>query len=324
MPDSSPSIARQKKRQQELLQEGAIISFTTLSHPPLKFGKRPRTIGLLKLDDGVQAFAPLLIKNPQIGMRVSPRMRLSYITNESLRVYEVAYEEKIGVPFLVSSDSLVSSVSSKVSAVPFPTYILALTGPSGVGKSTISKMLAKVFGEYVTKVPILTTREPKEGDDGEYVHIAEKEFADLWKNGKIIAATRIPSSTEKRWYGYRSEDIEHIWKESKIPIVVTEMHLLQGLAKHFGRRSILSFGLLPPGSSKRAMLSHLLHRLRTRGRDTEEHIRDRIKNAEKDLAFVSERKDLFDHVVVNEDLDAVIELLRKNVPGLTETEGLTA
>lgn len=307
-----------------MLQEGTIVSFTTLSHPPAKFGKRPRTIGLLKLDDGMQVFAPLLIKNPTIGQRACPRMRLSYITNESLRVYEVAYEEAIGarkeIEEIKDRHSSISSISSKssISSVPFPCIILALTGPSGVGKSTISKMLGNVLGQYVAKVPILTTREPKVGDDGEYVHIAQEEFSQLWKEGKIVAATNIPSSSEKRWYGYRSEDIEQIWKESKLPVVATEMHLLQGLAAHYGRNAIISFGLLPPGKSRRAMLSHLLHRLRTRGRDTEEHIRDRLKNAEKDLAFFRDRKDLFDHVVVNEDLDLVIEVLRKHVPGLQE------
>ncbi|MBI1813153.1 hypothetical protein HY285_04880 [Candidatus Peregrinibacteria bacterium] len=37
---------------------------------------------------------------------------------------------------------------------------------------------------------------------------------------------------------------------------------------------------------------------------------------EKDLDFFSERKDLFDHIMVNEDLDAVVELLKQKVPGL--------
>ncbi|MEK7590929.1 MAG: hypothetical protein AAB489_01845, partial [Patescibacteria group bacterium] len=97
----------------------------------------------------------------------------------------------------------------------------------------------------------------------------------------------------------------------------TEMHLLQGLSAHYGRRSILSFGLLPPGKSKRVMLSQLLHRLRKRGRETEEHIRDRLKNAEKDLAFFTERRDLFDHLLVNEDLPSVIASMKEKVPGLS-------
>ena len=108
--------------------------------------------------------------------------------------------------------------------------------------------------------------------------------------------------------------MEAIGKKGKLPIVVTEIRLLKGLAHHYGRQSILSFGLLPPGKSKRAKLSALLHRLRTRGRETEAHIRDRMKNAEHDLAFFLERKDLFDHMVVNEDLSSVIASVKEKVP----------
>jgi guanylate kinase len=195
----------------------------------------------------------------------------------------------------------------------FPGYILALTGPSGVGKSTISRMLTRVCSEYAENVAIITTRAPKRGDDGEYIYVAPEEFEHMKRTGAIVAATRIPSSSEDRQYGYRGKDIEVVWSKGKVPVVITEMHLLESLARYYGRRSILSFGLLPPGKSKRAKLSQLLHRLRTRGRETEAHIRDRLKNAEHDLTLFTEREDLFDHVLVNEDLSALVASLEKKV-----------
>ena len=201
----------------------------------------------------------------------------------------------------------------------FPGYILALTGPSGVGKSTISRMLTHVCAEYTARVPILTTRAPKPGDDGEYVYTTEKEFERMRRAGLIVAATQIPSSGENRQYGYRGSDIEALWNESKVPVVITEMNLLKDLAEYYGRRSILSFGLLPPGRSKRVKLSQLLHRLRMRGRESEVHIQDRLKNAERDLAFFAERKDLFDHIVVNDDLTSLVTSLKEKTPRLLGT-----
>jgi guanylate kinase len=167
-------------------------------------------------------------------------------------------------------------------------------------------MFARAYSEYAMNVPILTTRGAREGDDGEYIYVSEKEFDAMQRSGEVVSMTSIPSRQEERRYGYRGADIEAIWKKGKLPVVVTEQHLLQGLAEHFGRRAVLSFGLLPPGRSRRAMLSQLLHRLRARGRDTEESIRDRLKNAERDLDFFKERKDLFDHIEVNEDLEVII------------------
>ncbi|MDO8649103.1 MAG: OB-fold domain-containing protein [Candidatus Peregrinibacteria bacterium] len=305
MTATPPIIARAQAKRRESLQDGTIESFTLLAHPLKEFGSQPRTIGMILLDSGKRVLAPLLVDAPMIGMHVHPRMRLSYATKEGLRVYEVAYEASALKPVAKEEERV------------FPGYILALTGPSGVGKSTVSRLLATMSAEYTEPVPILTTRSPKQGDEGEYVYVSKNEFDALRKQSKIVAMTEIPSHSEERFYGYRKDDIEAIWNKGKLPVVITEMHLLQGLASHFGRRSILSFGLLPPGRSKRTMLSHLLHRLRTRGRDTEEHIRDRMKNAERDLAFFKERSDLFDHIVVNEDLDSLMAILTKNVPGLS-------
>jgi guanylate kinase len=197
-------------------------------------------------------------------------------------------------------------------------YILALTGPSGVGKSTVSRLLAKLFSERIALVKILTTRSPKKGDEGEYRHVSLQEMEQLLAEGKLAAHTCIPSSTELRYYAYLREDIELAWSQGKLPVIITERKLLQDLSDVFSRRSILSFGLLPPGKSRRAMLSHLLFRLRTRGRETEQQIADRLKNAYEDLAFFTARKDLFNHLVVNDDLDGVIGALRKSVPHLAK------
>ena len=304
MKNSSPIVHRAQRTRSQKFQSGTILSHTILAHAPTPFQKGSRCIGLIELDDGSKVLAPLLSEDIQIGQQVLPRMRLSCINPQGLRIYDVVYE--------VSAKKSAQKEEIEV----FPRYILAFSGPSGVGKSTVSALLAKTLSGYVQKVPILTTRAQKEGDDGEYQYISPQEFRALEKKGEIVAATHIPSSSENRQYGYRANDIEKIWEESKIPVVVTEMHLLQGLSAHFGRRSVVSFGLLPPGKSRRVMLSHLLHRLRSRGRDTEEQIRDRLKNAKEDLQFFQKQKHLFDHILVNEDLDSVLSLLKGHIAGL--------
>ncbi len=289
----------------ERLQEGTVLSYTTVTHPPAGFASGSRTIGLLELRDGSRVLGSLCIPagvEIAIGSYVQPRLRLMNVNEQGLRIYDVSYEVLAG-----------SAVSKE-----FPGYILALSGPSGVGKTTVSLLLSTMISEYVEKVPIVTTRAPKEGDDDEYHYASSRQFEEMQRRGEIVATTTIPSESEQRNYGYRSADIEAIWRKGKIPVVVTEMGLLQDLALYYGRRSILSCGLLPPGKSKRAMLSQLLHRLRSRGRDTEEHIRDRIRNAALDLQFFRDRSDLFDHIIVNEDLDTVVQSLKGHVLELQE------
>ena len=297
-------LARQQKRRRKKLQDGTVLSFTTMSHPLPAFGNRPRTVGLIELADGSRTLGQL-IGEPCIGQRVRARMVLSQVNPDGLRIYDVAYEVMAMVPAM-----------ERIPEKRFPGYILALTGPSGVGKTAVSRLLATMCGDYAENVPIVTTRERRTGDDGEYRYVTKEKFTEYIDTKDIVSFAHIPSTTEERWYGYRHSDIEKIWAKGKLPVVITEMHLLRGLCEYYGRRSLLSFGLLPPGKSKRAMLSALLHRLRLRGRDAEEHMKDRLKNAVKDLEFFRERADLFDRILVNDDLQLVVETVKNSIPAL--------
>ncbi len=286
---------------------GTLLSFTIITHPPKGFSDRPHRIGLIELSDGQRVLGALTgIGEPVIGQVVLPRMHLSRVNEAGLRLYDIAYEmtERIAQP--------------KIEMQKFPGYILAFTGPSGVGKTTVSLLLTKMLGDFTAKVPIVTSRAPKDGDDQEYEYVSQKEFDRLEKSDALVAWTHLPSDSEQRCYGYRKSDIETIWEQGKLPVVVTEMHLLRSLAAHFGRRSILSFGLLPPGASKRTMLSHLLHRMRARGRETDAQIEERLINAQADLDFFTRASHLFDHILVNEDLDSVLQVIKGHVLALSE------
>ncbi|MDO8468523.1 MAG: OB-fold domain-containing protein [Candidatus Peribacter sp.] len=306
-PDSPAVAARSLTRQKARLLPGTLLSFTTVTHPPKGFPDRPRQIGLIELTDGHRVLGALSgSAEPKIGQVVIPRMHLSRVNAEGLRLYEVVYE---------LTERMAETASE---TKEFPGYILALTGPSGVGKTTVSLLLTKMLSDFTTKVPIVTSRTPKEGDDQEYDYVSTREFERLEKSGALVAWTHLPSESEQRSYGYRKNDIEAIWEQGKLPVVVTEMQLLQGLAGHFGRRSILSFGLLPPGASKRAMLSHLLHRMRARGRETDAQIEERLLNAQADLDYFTRAAHLFDHILVNEDLDSVLKVIKGHVLELSK------
>ncbi|MDD5623714.1 MAG: OB-fold domain-containing protein [Candidatus Peribacteraceae bacterium] len=308
-PDAPSIVARAGMQRRKRLLSGTLLSFTSIAHPPKGFPERPRIIGLVELTSGQRVLAPLLLReglSPTIGQTVEPRMVLSRINEEGLRLYEVAYELTTRVTAPLDQEKI------------FPEYILALTGPSGVGKSTVRRLLTRMLSDFTAEVPLLTTRAPRGNDDQGEKHLSVLEFERLKHAGEIVSWIRLSAGTEEYFEGYRAADITTIWQGGRIPVVVTETHLLKGLANHFGRRAILSFGLLPPGHSRRAMLSQLLHRLRNRGHDSEEQIRAQLTHAKEDLQTITATPGLFDHVLVNEDLDTVIETLKGHVLALAE------
>lgn len=295
--DRIPALHRQvQSLKQSPVVGGVIRSFTTVHHPPAGFGSEPYTVVLVERDDGTKVMAQLTRESaaPSIGARVVPHMRRIRTMENGLHVNNLKYE--VAEPNTIPAFSVTS-------------YVLAVAGPSGVGKTTVTRSLLTLMHSVTEQVPIYTTRTARKNDTEPYVHVSAKEFDDMVKRGEIISHTSMPSKTELRSYGYRRKDIEAIWSAGKLPIVVTEVHLLQGLVQALGRRAVLSCGLLPPGKSKRTMLSALLHRLRKRGNHTEEQIKERLKVAEADLKAFDDHAHLFDHLLVNDDLDTCLKAI---------------
>ncbi len=299
MPDTSPVAHRAQKKLSHKLQNGMVLACTTLMHPPARVGRHPRHIALIQLEDHTRIIASVTSPLP-IGAPVRPRMRLQTVNEEGLRIYDVSFEP----------------VQQKASPMlDFPGYILALTGPAGVGRTTVGRLLLHMTAEVTEEVPITRTCPRKTAKEKGTHCVTKRAFTEMKQKGEIVAmAHAVTDTDEECWCGYRASDIERIWKKGKLPVVITETHLLQGLASHYGRRSLLSFGLLPPGRSKRTMLSHLLRRLLKSGERSQELVKRSLKQAERELAFLRDRKDLFDRIFVNGDLQTVVESLRKHVP----------
>lgn len=232
---------------------------------------------------------------PTIGARVLPCMRRVRTMDNGLFVNDLKYQVVVAKP-----EPLFTMTA----------YVLAVSGPSGVGKTTITRSLLSLASSYAEQVPMVTTRKAKATDIEPYRHVSEKEFDAMLERGEIISSTTLPSGSSMKRYGYRKKDIEAIWKRGKLPIVVTETSLLKGLVTALGRRAVLSCGLLPPGKSRRHMLSALLHRLRTRGHHTEDQIEERLRTAEGDLKAFDEQAHLFDHLFVNDQLEVCVERVR--------------
>ncbi|XP_016451756.1 guanylate kinase 2 [Nicotiana tabacum] len=183
---------------------------------------------------------------------------------------------------------------------------IVISGPSGVGKGTlISKLMIEfpsMFGFSVSH----TTRAPREKEqNGIHYHFSDRSVmeSDI-KDGKFLEF----ASVHGNLYGTSVEAVEVVADAGKRCILDIDVQ---------GARSVRASSLdaififISPPS-----FEELEKRLRARATETEEQIQKRLRNARAELEQ-GQSSGLFDHILVNDDLESCYENLKK-ILGLTE------
>ena len=163
-----------------------------------------------------------------------------------------------------------------------------VTGPSGVGKSTLIHEARRVVPDLQFSVSA-TTRAPRPGEvDGvDYHFLTPEAFDDKLRDGAFLEHAQVYD----RRYGTLREPVEAVLEGGGSILLDIDM---------LGHRQVRSSGLdavhvllLPPD------LRTLEARLRGRGTDDEAVIQSRMAQVEAQLDGVDE----FDYLVVNDNLD---------------------
>ncbi|WP_134089584.1 guanylate kinase [Olivibacter sp. XZL3] len=169
--------------------------------------------------------------------------------------------------------------------------LIIFSAPSGAGKTTIVKWLLEKFNDKISFSISASTRAPREGEvDGkDYYFISKEEFLHRIAKKEFVEFEEVYSGT---FYGTLRAEIERVWSEGKA--VIFDIDVIGGLhlKKKFGDNALAIF-VQPP------TLDVLIERLRGRGTDTEEKLKERIEKADKELAYA----DKFDVILKNDDLD---------------------
>lgn len=76
--------------------------------------------------------------------------------------------------------------------------VVILTGPSGVGKSSIKRMLLEEFLESLVIIPSYITRAKRNDEDlNDYIFVSEDEFVSMDSRGEFLESSNHYGS----WYG---------------------------------------------------------------------------------------------------------------------------
>ena len=165
--------------------------------------------------------------------------------------------------------------------------LLVVSGPSGVGKTAVADRLLK--DPRIARAITATTRAPRVGerDGGDYLFLAADEFRRRVAAGWFLEHADVYG----RHYGTPRSSVEAVLASGRHCLLVVDV---QGVATLRAAGTDAVFVLLEPPSR-----AELERRLKTRGSDDPTDQRRRLEEAERELA----RTDLFDHRVVNADLE---------------------
>ena len=184
--------------------------------------------------------------------------------------------------------------------------LVVISGPSGVGKTTILRMLLDQLSELTPSVSA-TTRPPRAGErDGvDYHFLAPEDFARRRENGEFLECCRVYGRDS--WYGTLVDEVSPRLASGQW--VVLEIDV-EGTLSVLDRYPDTITIFVEPSRPEQ-----LDERLTRRGTESAEAIERRLEVARRELG----QAHLYRHRVVNENVDeavaTIIEILRS--AGLT-------
>ena len=169
--------------------------------------------------------------------------------------------------------------------------VIIFSAPSGAGKSTVVNHLLGLHPEFEFSISA-TSRPPRgsEQDGVEYYFIDAERFRELIAEDAFIEYEEV---YEDRFYGTLKSEVERIWAKDHVIIFDVDVKGGVNLKKYFGDAA-LSVLIIPPS------MEVLEARLRGRGTDSEEAIRERLAKAAWELDFAAGK---FDYDLINDKLE---------------------
>ncbi len=170
--------------------------------------------------------------------------------------------------------------------------IIAVSAPSGTGKTTIVRSLLKEMPELVFSVSYTTrSKRANEKNGVDYFFITEEEFLKKIENNEFLEWEKFYDY----YYGTSKKFIDDALNSGKSIILEVDVKGALNIKKLYPDAVLIY--IMPPS------FEELINRLANRKTENEADFQKRIKRAEMELSL----KDKFDYLIENKDLDKAIK-----------------
>ncbi|MBL4700918.1 MAG: guanylate kinase [Phycisphaeraceae bacterium] len=175
--------------------------------------------------------------------------------------------------------------------------LLIISGPSGVGKTTITHQVVKDL--EATFSVSMTTRPQTDSDTHglDYQFVTEAQFQEHIQNNDLLEWANVFGNH----YGTPRKPVEDALTQGKIMILEIDVQGAIDVKKNMPQAH--GVFILPPSEDV------LLKRLRARGREDETIIQKRFEKAQLEMSIAKE-SGIYDQFVINDELqDAIDEIV---------------
>ncbi len=169
--------------------------------------------------------------------------------------------------------------------------IIAVSAPSGAGKTTIVKQILKQYPEIVFSVSA-TTRPKRavETDGVEYYFITENEFVEKIGNDEFVEWEKFYDY----YYGTFKKSVDNCINEKKTILLELDVKGSLSLKKIYPASHLIY--IMPPSYKE------LIKRLKDRQTESNRDFKKRVERAKMELML----KDQFDYIIENKYLEKAI------------------
>ena len=173
--------------------------------------------------------------------------------------------------------------------------LFVISGPSGVGKGTIAKLLIERNPQFALSISC-TTRQPREGERNgkDYFFITKEDFLQKVADDGFLEY----SNHFENFYGTPKY---FVFNKLKSNDVLLEIDVNGGLNVKNSYKDAVLIMILPPS------LEEIKNRLIKRGTETLEKIELRMTR----MGYELEKQSLYDYAVVNDDLMTAVESIEE-------------
>ena len=177
--------------------------------------------------------------------------------------------------------------------------MLAISSPSGAGKSTIARTLLDKDKQVSLSVSVTTRqRRPSEIEGVHYHFVSQREFERLRDSDSLLEWAEVHAN----FYDTPREPVETAMAEGRDMLFDIDWQGAQQLQEKMPA-DVVSIFVLPP------TMTELQSRLHRRAEDSEEVIAMRLANSRAEIAHWRE----YDYVIVNDDLNVAFDAVQSIV-----------